>query len=87
MGATGFTFVLEGTASNSQRALKSALQNFDAELKRYSGQPGIETDIFQYQQQSNGEISVVVSMPQISEQDDSNTTEEEGTDNVKTENT
>lgn len=87
MGATGFTFVLEGTASNSQRALKSALQNLDAELKRYSGQPGIETDIFQYQQQSNGEISVVVSMPQISEQDDSNTTEEEGTDNVKTENT
>lgn len=70
MGCTGFTFVLEGTASNSQRALKAALENFDAELKGYKDKEGIQTELFEYKQQDNGEISVRVNMPQVSGQDE-----------------
>lgn len=70
MGATGFTFILEGTASNSQRALKAALESLDKEIKSYSGQDGIQTDIFQYKQMKNGEVSVIVSMPQVGGQEE-----------------
>lgn len=67
MGATGFTFILEGTGSYSQRALKASLENFDAEIKGYkNGKSVIQTDIFKYVQQKNGEISVIVTMPKVS---------------------
>ena len=78
MGCTGFTFVLEGTAENSQRALKAAIENLDAEFKSYSDKEGIQTDIFTYKQQDNGEISVRVTMPQVRGQDEgSNSTNQD----------
>lgn len=73
MGSTGFTFILEGTAGNSQRALKSALESLDKEIKSYNGQDGIQTDIFQYKQMKNSEVSVIVSMPQVSGHEEATT--------------
>ena len=87
MGATGFAFILEGTAGNSQRALKAALQNLDAEFKGYKGKEGIQTDIFKYVQQSNGDISIIVSMPQVSGQEESANNGAGATDNNSTETT
>lgn len=79
MGATGFTFILEGTSANSQRALKAALENMDSEFKSYQDVEGVQSEIFKYVQQSTGEISVIVTMPQVSMQDEPTVTEEDDT--------
>lgn len=71
MGATGFTFVLQATADNSKRALKSAIEEFHQETKSYEGNPCISSDIFEYKQQDNGEVSVVVTMTSVSGQPES----------------
>ena len=72
MGATGFTFVLQATADNSKRALKEAIEEFYQETKSYEGNPCISSDIFEYKQHDNGEVSVVVTMTSVSGQPESN---------------
>ena len=64
MAATGFTFILQATNSNSQRALKNALETLDAEFKSdFAKELGLQTDIFFYEQNSKKEVCVTVSMP------------------------
>ena len=64
MAATGFTFILQATNSNSQRALKNALETLDAEFKsQFAKDLGLQTDIFFYEQNSKKEVCVTVSMP------------------------
>lgn len=70
MGCTGYTFVLQGTAEHSQKALNEAITSLQDEFKEYSEVQGIETDIFEVKQQSNGEISFLVQMPQVSTEDE-----------------
>lgn len=69
LGSTGFTFVLQATAGNSQQALNAAIADLQEEIQSRKNVKGIETEIFSVKQQDNGELSIVVTMPQIDMQD------------------
>ena len=64
IAATGFNFIIQATNTNSQRALKNALETLDAEFKSDTAKElGLQTDIFFYKQNEKKEISVTVTMP------------------------
>ena len=68
LSAAGFTFVLEGTSSNSQRALKGALESLDKEMTKGN---------FIYSQRTEtgkaAEVILTISMPQVRNTDDEET--------------
>ena len=66
MGSTGCTFIIAGTDEISQRALKSALTNLDAEVKSDDNKAlGYNTEIFSYKEDKDKEVRVFVNPPQM----------------------
>lgn len=63
--STGFTFVLQGTSQNSQRALKGALEELASEIKEKHNAIGTNETIFYYKQQDNNEVAITVLMPVV----------------------
>lgn len=69
MGATGCTFIIAGTDETSQRALKSALTNLDAEIKSDENKAlGYNTEIFSYKEDADKEVRVFVNPPQMADE-------------------
>ena len=65
LGSTGYTFILSATNDTSKRALKAALESLDAEIKSDEMKSlGLETDVFSYREQDDGDISISVTLPE-----------------------
>lgn len=64
LAANGFVFIIQATNSNSQKALKEAIESLDSELKSPAAKElGLQTDLFYYKQNEEKEIVINVTMP------------------------
>ena len=82
LASTGYTFILYATDDVSKKALKIALESLDMETKSDEAITlGLETNIFSYEEDSEGNVSISVSLP---DSDDDGSTDKK-TDTTKEE--